>query len=182
MQGRVSEDITMPQLKKFVELGGTLITIGSSTGAAEEFGIPVSNYLAEMGPDGRERALPRDKFYVPGSLLRMNVDNTNPLAFGMPKTVDVFFENSPVFKLGPTVEMAHTSPVGWFAGKTVLDSGWAWGQQYLDGGTAVAEATVGEGKVVLLGPEVNFRDQPHGTYKLLFNGLYFGNAKDSPLK
>ena len=77
--------------------------------------------------------------------------------------------------------MQHTSPVGWFSGKQVLDSGWAWGQQYLDGGTAVAEATVGEGKVVLLGPEVNFRDQPHGTYKLLFNGLYYGSAKSAVL-
>ena len=47
---------------------------------------------------------------------------------------------------------------------------------------AVAEASVGEGKVVLLGPEVNFRDQPHGTYKLLFNGLYYGSAKPAALK
>jgi hypothetical protein len=142
----------------------------------------VKNYLTEVGPDGRERNLPNDKFYVPGSLLRMNVDNTNPLAYGMPKQVDVFFENSPVFKLEPTVELQHTSPVGWFSGKNLLDSGWVWGQQYLDGGTAVAEATVGEGKVVLLGPEVNFRDQPHGTYKLLFNGLYYGNAKAAVLQ
>ena len=183
MRGRISEETTVPQLKKFVELGGTIVTIGSSTNAAAEaFGLPVKNYLTEMGPDGRERNLPTDKFYVPGSLLRMNVDNTNPLAYGMPKQVDVFFDNSPVFKLEPTVELQHTSPVGWFSGKQVLDSGWAWGQQYLDGGTAVAEATVGEGKVVLLGPEVNFRDQPHGTYKLLFNGLYYGNAKDVVLQ
>ena len=62
-------------------------------------------------------------------------------------------DNSPVFKLEPTVEIQKTSPVGWFSGKQVLDSGWAWGQQYLDGGTAVAEASVGEGKVVLLGPD-----------------------------
>jgi hypothetical protein len=183
MRGRISEETTVPQLKKFVELGGTIVTIGnSSDAAAEAFGLPVKNYLTEMGPDGRERNLPNDKFYVPGSLLRMNVDNTNPLAYGMPKQVDVFFDNSPVFKLEPTVELQHTSPVGWFSGKQVLDSGWVWGQQYLDGGTAVAEATVGEGKVVLLGPEVNFRDQPHGTYKLLFNGLYYGNAKDVVLQ
>ena len=181
-QGRVSQETTIPALKKFVELGGTLVTIGSSTtNAAADFGLPVKSYLTEMGPDGRERSLPADKFYIPGSLLKMNVDNTNPLAYGMPTQVDVFFDNSPVFKLEPTVEMQHTAPVGWFAGKQVLDSGWAWGQQYLDGGTAVAESTVGEGKVVLLGPEVNFRDQPHGTYKLLFNSLYYGNAKSAPL-
>jgi hypothetical protein len=183
MVGRVSDDVTVPALKKFVELGGTLVTIGSSTNnAVTDFELPVKSYLTEMGPDGRERNLPADKFYIPGSLLRMNVDNTNPVAYGMPKQVDVFFDNSPVFKLEPTVELQKTAPVGWFTGKQVLDSGWAWGQQYLDGGTAVAESTIGEGKVVLLGPEVNFRDQPHGTYKLLFNSLYYGNAASTALK
>ena len=72
--------------------------------------------------------------------------------------------------------------MGWFSGTESLDSGWAWGQQYLDGGAALAEATVGEGKVVLLGPEVDFRAQPHGTFKLLFNGLYYGCAKPATLK
>jgi hypothetical protein len=182
MVGSVTEQNTFPQLKKFVESGGTVVTIGSSTSAAQWFGVPVTNYLEEMGPDGRERNLPAEKFYIPGSLLRMNVDNTNPLAYGMGKQVDVFYDNSPVFKLGPTVELQRTSPVGWFNGTQLLDSGWAWGQQYLDGGTAVAESSVGEGKVVLLGPSVNFRDQPHGTYKLLFNGLYYGSAKAAPLQ
>jgi hypothetical protein len=180
--GRVSEDKTLPQLKKFVESGGSIVTIGSSTSVGEALGLPLKSYLTEMGPDGRERALPRERFYIPGSLLKMTVDNTNPLAYGMPKQVDVFFDGSPVFKLGPEAQADHTSPVGWFQGTQVLDSGWAWGQQYLDGGTAVAEATVGEGKVVMLGPEVNFRDQPHGTFKLLFNGLYYGSAKAEELK
>lgn len=181
-QGRVSEDKTLPQLKKFVESGGSIVTIGSSTSVGEALGLPMKSYLTEMGPDGKERALPREKFYIPGSLLRMDVDNTNPLAFGMPKTVDVFFDGSPVFKLGPQAPAEHTQSVGWFQGSQVLDSGWAWGQQYLDGGTAIAEATVGEGKVVMLGPEVNFRDQPHGTFKFLFNGLYYGSAKPAELK
>jgi len=180
--GRITDDKTMPQLKKFVESGGSIVTIGSSTSLAEVFGLPVKNYLTEKGPDGKDRALPGEKFYIPGSLLRTNIDNTNPLAYGMPSQVDVFFDNSPVFRLEPNAELKHTAAVGWFSGTEVLDSGWAWGQQYLDGGTAVAEASVGEGKVMLLGPEVNFRDQPHGTYKLLFNGLYYGSAKAAALK
>jgi len=179
--GRFSDDRTFPQLQKFVESGGSVVTVGSSTSVADLFGIPVKNFLTEMGPDGRERALPREKFYIPGSLLKVNIDNRNPLAYGMPEQVDVFFDSSPVFRMEPTAQVKHTSAVGWFSGSTVLDSGWAWGQQYLDGGTAVAEAAVGEGRVVLLGPEVNFRDQPHGTYKLLFNGLYYGNAKSVAL-
>ncbi len=179
--GSISDAKTMPALKKFVESGGSIVTIGSSTSIAEVFGIPVKNYLTEKGPDGKDRALPGEKFYIPGSLLRTNIDNTNPLAYGMNPTVDVFYDNSPVFRLEPTAEMKKTNAVGWFSGSDVLSSGWAWGQQYLDGGTAIAEATVGEGKVVLLGPEVNFRDQPHGTYKLLFNGLYYGSAKAAEL-
>ena len=179
--GRISEDKTVPQLKKFVESGGSIVTIGSSTSVAELFGVPVKNYLTEKGPDGKDRPLPREKFYIPGSLLRTIVDNTNPLAYGMPRQLDIFFDSSPVFRLEPDSELKHTAAVAWFSGPDVLDSGWAWGQQYLDGGTAVAEASVGEGKVVLLGPEVNFRDQPHATYKLLFNGLYYGSAKAAAL-
>ena len=179
--GRITDEKTMPQLKKFVESGGTIVTIGSSTSSADEFGIPVKNYLTEVGADGKEHPLPREKFFIPGSLLKVNVDNTNPLAYGMPPQVDVFFDSSPVMKLEPNAELKHTSAVAWFSGPNVLDSGWAWGQQYLDGGTAVAEASVGEGKVVMLGPEVAFRAQPHATFKLLFNGLYYGSAKETTL-
>ena len=180
--GRISADKTMPQIRKFIESGGDVVTIGSSTSMAEVLGLPVKNYLTEMGPDGRERALPADKFYVPGSLLKISVDNTNPLAYGMPDKVDVFYDSSPVFKMSPDAGQKKVNSVGWFAGPEVLDSGWAWGQQYLNGGTAVAEASVGEGKVVLLGPEVAFRAQPHGTFKFLFNGLYYGSAKATELK
>jgi hypothetical protein len=179
--GRISDEKTVPQLQKFVQSGGSIVTIGSSTSIAEVFGIPVKSHLTEKGPDGRDRPLPRDKFYIPGSLMRVNVDNTNPLAYGMPKQLDVVFDSSPVFRLEPTAEMKKTSAVAWFSGTEPLRSGWAWGQQYIDGGTAVAEATVGEGKVLLLGPEVNFRDQPHGTFKFLFNGLYYGSAKGATL-
>ncbi|MGA3189477.1 MAG: M14 metallopeptidase family protein [Bryobacteraceae bacterium] len=166
--GRITEEKTMPEIKKFVESGGAIVTVGSSTTMAELLGVPVSNQLAN---------LPRDKFYIPGSLMRATIDNTNPLAYGMPKTVEMFFDNSPVFTLG-----AGVKPVATFAGKETLDSGWAWGQEYLDGGTAIAEAKVGEGKVLVMGPEVTFRGEPHATFKLLFNGVLYGNAQASQLK
>jgi hypothetical protein len=180
--GRFTEDKTLPQIKKFVESGGSVVTIGSSTSLGEMMGVPVKDYLTEKGPDGKDRALAREKFYIPGSLLKANIDNTNPLAYGMPSQVDVFFDNSPVFKMAPDAEQKKTSSVAWYSGPSVLDSGWAWGQQYLDGGTAVASASVGEGKVMLLGPEVAFRAQPHATFKLLFNGLYLGSAKPDAVK
>ena len=182
MTGSITADKTIPQLKKFVASGGQVITIGGSTSMAELLGVAVSNALVEMGPDGKERALPGEKFYIPGSLLKANIDNTQPLAFGMPEKVDVFFDNSPVFKLAPDAAQKKTSSVAWFNSTDILSSGWAWGRQYLNGGSAVVEASVGEGKVVLFGPEVAFRAQPHGTFKLLFNGLYSGSATSVELK
>ena len=64
------------------------------------------------------------------------------------------------------------TPVAWFPTATPLRSGWAWGQHYLEGGVAVAEAKIGEGRLMLFGPEITFRAQPHGTFKFLFNGIY----------
>jgi hypothetical protein len=60
--GRISVDKTMPQIKKFIESGGNVVTIGSSTSMAEVLGLPVANYMTEMGADGKEHALPQDKF------------------------------------------------------------------------------------------------------------------------
>jgi hypothetical protein len=95
----------------------------------------------------------------------------------MPLEAVVFFDNSPVFKLRPNAATQGISAVAWFTGTKPLVSGWAWGEQLLDGGTAVAEASLGRGKLFLLGPEVTFRGQSHGTFKLLFNALYAGSAE-----
>lgn len=179
--GKLTEETTIPQLRKFVAAGGTVIDIGSSTSMAELLGVPLANHLTEMGKDGTRHALPRDKYYVPGSLLKVRFDTSMPLAYGMPKEADVFFENSPVFDLLPDAGTKRTQAVAWFESAAPLDSGWAWGQQYLKDGVAVAEAQVGEGKVIALGPEVTFRGQSHGTFKLLFNGLYYGSGKNVTL-
>jgi hypothetical protein len=179
-QGRISAETTIPQIKKFLDAGGSIVTVGSSTSMAQLLGVPVTNALVDKNAEGREVPLAREKFYIPGSLMRVTIDNTDPLAYGMPKTADVDFDSSPVFHITPS-DSVKTTNVAWYAGKETLDSGWALGQAYLDGGTAVAEANVGQGKVIVIGPEVTFRGQPHGTFKLLFNGLFYGNATATTL-
>jgi hypothetical protein len=180
--GVITAEKTIPQIKKFVDSGGSVVTIGSSTTMGEILGVPVSNHLTEKAPDGKDRPLPAEKFYIPGTLLKANIDNTQPLGFGMPSQVDVLYDNSPLYNLAPDAAQKHTTSVGWFSGTDTVSSGWAWGSQYLAGGTAIAEARVGEGSVTLLGPEVTFRGQPHGTYKLLFNGVYSGTTQAVTLK
>ena len=174
--GNVTAEKTVPALRQFVENGGTLIAIGSSTNIARHFGLPVTSAMVERSPDGTQRPLPREKYYVPGSILRVAVDGASPLAYGMADHVDVFFSNSPVFTLLPDASRKGVRPVAWFDSAEPLRSGWAWGQSYLQAGVIAVDASVGKGRVVLLGPEVTFRAQPHGTFKFLFNGLYYGSA------
>ena len=161
----------------FVEEGGTIVTIGSSAALAQHFGLPVTAALTETGPDGAVRPLPNTKFYVPGSVLETSVDNNLPVAYGLPEKVDVFFANSPAFRLLPDASARRTRPVAWYSSAEPLRSGWAWGQHYLNGAVAIAEADVGEGKVYLFGPEITFRGQPHGTFKFLFNAIQLAGAK-----
>ena len=177
MQGAYTAAQTFPQLKKFVEAGGTVLGVGrSAMNLAELFDLPVGNHLVEKSPDGTERQLPTEKYYVPGSVLRMVVDNTAPIAHGITNPVDVFFDNSPVFRLDPSATAKGVKPIAWFDSPTPLRSGWAYGQGYLNGGVQVLDATVGKGKLFLFGPEITFRAQPHGTFKFLFNGIYLSTA------
>ena len=109
---------------------------------------------------------------MPGSVLRAAVDTSAPSAAGTEDHIDLFFNNSPVFRLAPNASARGIRPVMWFDSANPLRSGWAWGQNYLEGGTTAFEAAVGRGMVFAFGPEITFRAQPHGTFKFLFNGIY----------
>jgi len=171
--GRISADTSVPQLKKFLEEGGNIVTIGSSTNLAYHLKLPVRNALVEMNVNNQERALPSEKFYIPGSLLITRFDSTQAAAYGMHSQADVYFDGSPVFNLAPeAVVTGAVKPIAWFATDKVLHSGWAWGQAYLKDGVAAFVAKVGKGKLYAFGPEITFRGQTHGTFKLLFNQLY----------
>ena len=167
--GRITADKTIPKIREFMEKGGTVIAIGSSAAnLAAQLKLPVENQLVENGAP-----LPRTKFYVPGSVLTARVDTQNPLGAGMGEHTDFFFDDSPVFKLGPGAAAAGVKAVAWFDSKTPLHSGWAWGQNYLENGAIAIEAKVGKGSALLFGPEILQRAQPHGTFKMLFNSIYY---------
>jgi hypothetical protein len=170
--GRITADTSIPQLKRFLEDGGSIITIGSSTNLAYQLKLPVRNALVEMN-SFQEKPLPLEKFYIPGSLLRVQVDTTQAATWGMPCTTDVYFDGSPVFKLAPEgIITGQVKPLAWFTSDKPLHSGWGWGQAYLKDGVAAFYALIGRGKYYAFGPEITFRGQTHGTFKFLFNQLF----------
>ncbi|MEP7211615.1 MAG: M14 metallopeptidase family protein [Acidobacteriota bacterium] len=78
-------------LKKFVEAGGTLVFLNrASDFAIEQFNLPIRDLT---------KGLPRKDFYIPGSILRTELDLTSPIAKGMPKESIAWFENGPVFEI-----------------------------------------------------------------------------------
>jgi hypothetical protein len=148
------------------------VTIGSSTALAYQLGLPVRTALSEL-VNGEERPLPGEKFYIPGSVLQVQVSTTDAATMGMPPQADMVFARSPVFRVGPGAVMnRQIRPLAWFGSDRPLRSGWAWGQNYLKDGLAAFAAPVGAGTFYAFGPEIIFRGQAQGTYKLLFNQLY----------
>ena len=152
----ISADKTLPQLKQFTEQGGSLVAVGGASAIGQALDLPVKNHLAGL----RNAA-----FYIPGALLKVRVDAANPIAYGSGDEAIVFYDNSPVFDV-------TSGGIARFEGSATLQSGWAWGQENLASGIAIAQLPLGAGRVVLLGPEVAFRGQPHGTFRFLFNSLY----------
>ncbi|TFV94636.1 peptidase [Algoriphagus kandeliae] len=172
MLGNFSAEKSVPAIEAFLQNGGNVITVGSATELAFHLGLPVKDALVEMGADGQERPLSSEKYYIPGSVLEMHVDNSKPINYGMGEKSYIMFNRSPVFHLSPEAANEGVKALAWFGEEEPLRSGWAWGQAYLKNGVTAFEAPVGKGKLFAFGPEITFRSQSHGTFKMLFNGLY----------
>ena len=158
-------------LKHFVESGGWLIAVDEAVDfAIEQFGLPVRNVAAGKRPS---------EFFIPGSLIRISIDETDPLAFGMPSAGISFFVDSQVLDIVPPASEGkqraerHTDTYVKYAQDDFLASGWAHGaERHLAGKPAGVRVPLGRGQVVLLAFEPTFRGQPRGTFKLLFNPIF----------
>jgi hypothetical protein len=148
-----------------------VVAIGSSTNLAYHLGVPVMNALVDSATGER---LLREKYFMPGSVHQVRVDNSHPVAYGLPEILDIYFNNNPVFRLG---RRSGLNRIAWFDSDEPLRSGWAWGQEYLQNGVVAVDARVGEGKLFLFSPLITFRAQPHGTFKLLFNAIFLSIAE-----
>jgi hypothetical protein len=158
-------------LRGFVEDGGTLVCLNrASDFAIEQFKLPLRNVVA---------GLPRTDYYVPGSILRIELDTSHPIAKGMPKESIAWAEDSPVFDVtngtgsgndGVSASSVHI--IAWYPkDKDPLLSGWLLGGNRIKGKAALVEVTMGKGRIILFGFRPQYRGQSLATYPLLFNSL-----------
>lgn len=151
-------------LRAFVQKGGTMVTLGGSSNfAIERFGLSVRNVTT--GKSTKE-------FWCPGSTLKVKVDNSNPIAYGMPAdALAVYLMGNPAFALTPTAHNERYEIVVKYADRDLLQSGWLIGEDTLARTGGVVAAHLGSGKIVLIGFRTQHRAQTYGTFKLLFNNL-----------
>ena len=159
-------------LREFVEQGGTLVCLNrASDFAIEQFKLPVRNVVA---------GLSQKEFFVPGSILRIELDTTHPIAKGMPRETIAWVEDSPVFEViqprnvgdGDHVSESDVRVIARYpATGNPLLSGWLLGADRLQGKAALVEVTLGKGRIVLFGFRPQYRGQSLATYPLLFNAI-----------
>jgi hypothetical protein len=156
-------DAGVQNLREFVNDGGMLVTMDDAAiFAARQFALPVKNAL---------EGVPSKDLYIPGSLLKVVLDTDNPLAYGMPRETAAFVQGNGAFDVSGNAKAVATYPL-----TNPLMSGWLLGEEKLHGKAAVVDVPVGQGRVILLSIRPQFRAQVRGTYKLLFNALYYGPA------
>jgi hypothetical protein len=147
-------------LARFVENGGTLICFdGSCRNLIREWKLPLRNVL-----DGVRSS----DFYCPGSILRIDVDTTNPIARTMSKDTDAYFINSSAFE---ATDSGKVQVVARYAKDNLLRSGWLRGEERIKDKIALAEITSGKGRIVLFAFRPQHRGQTWGTFPFIWNAI-----------
>ncbi len=157
-------------LKNFVTNGGTLIFInGSCSMALKHFDLPVRSVLENAG---------KEDFICTGSLLRMDFDNTHPVAYGMPKQAPAVFSGSFAFQIMPSfISKKEPVSVARYAANNLLMSGWMYGGKAIRQKSSILDVPLGKGRIILLGFPIQFRGQPYATFKLLFNSIFYAGSQ-----
>lgn len=167
-------------LQEFVEQGGTLVCMDQSTNIViDHFNVPVENLV---------RGKPSEEFFCPGSVLRLSMDTSHPLGFGMPEWYAGYFARSQAFAIKEAAnkddprDPANRFPatvVSRFSDTVVLESGWIRGEELIQDQAAIVDVEYGKGNIYLLGISVQRRGQPHGTFKILFNAILASALEDA---
>jgi hypothetical protein len=150
-------------LKQFVEKGGTLVAFGNSYEfVVKEFDLKVRNSVTRLNSK---------EFFCPGSTIKVDIDNTHPLAYGMPDEGLVLFRSGPAFEIIPGRQNEAYETIVRYKDEDLLKSGWLIGEDRIAKKSAMITTDYGEGEIILIGFRTQHRDQTDGTFKLLFNTI-----------
>jgi len=150
----------------FVRGGGTIVAWNQgTTSAVNALKLPVKNVVAGVA---------RKDYFTGGSIMRAVIDVRHPVMAGMPEQADVFVNGSPVFT---TMEGFEGTVLAKYPAEgTLLRSGFLNGEKYMRGYAAALDVKHDRGHVVLFAFQPQWRGQPQGTFRVVFNSAFFGGA------
>ena len=148
-------------LDKFVQGGGTLYTWSGAWRFLQQY----MNVDVKAVNDG----LDRTEFNIPGSLLRVNVDTSHPLGFGLTDETAIFFRRDSAWP----ANMGDANVIASYPADDLLLSGWIQGEDVLVNQAAMIEIPRGKGRMVMTGFYPEYRGQAHQTYKMMFNAIFY---------
>ena len=155
-------------LRDFVVAGGTLVLLNRACDfAIDQFTLPVRDVVA---------GLPKTEFYVPGSILRIELNTSHPIARGMPYQTIAWAEDSPAFEVfqkpQSDIPVKDVTVIASYPRtSSPLLSGWLLGANRIRYKAALVEIKMGQGHLVLFGFRPQYRAQSLATYPLFFNAL-----------
>ena len=173
------------KIKEWVEMGNTLITIGSASSWAIKKNI-VEESLVKSKKDSifsRKRYVDAreniGKERIGGSILSVDLDLTHPLAFGYRDTSIPIYKNNNVF-INTTKN--HYSSVGIYSKKPHIDG---YISKYnmkhnIPGSSSLIVSKVKSGRVIIFADNPNFRGTWYGTNKLFLNAIFLGQNISVP--
>jgi hypothetical protein len=151
----------------FVRNGGTVVCLSNASPfVIQQLRLPVRNVVASLRPE---------EFFLRGSIVEVTADTTHPVMAGMPEKAAVFVDGSPVFETLDGFEgtvLARYADTG-----SPLLSGYLIGEKYLNGKSAALDVRVGSGHVVLIGFRPEWRGQPFGAFRVLFNAALYATGR-----
>ena len=158
-----ANDARAAAVEAFVRDGGTLVCFNRSAAfAISRLKLPVKDVAA---------GLDRQRFFAGTSLLNVAVDPGQRVMAGMPERAAVFFSSSPAFE---PLEGFSGTVLARYPESAVLASGFLLGESVLAGKAAALDVPYGNGRVILLGFRPQWRGQPFGTFRVIFNALLLG--------
>lgn len=123
-----------------------------------------------------KRSLTRDQHFAPGTIVRVQVDTTSAIGYGMPADTFGFYENSPFFTIGDGFASQRISVVARYPNVELVGSGWLKGEEFMAGKAAVVVVDLSPGRIVLFGLRPQHRAQTRATFPLLFNAFYMATG------
>jgi len=160
----------LEELRKFVDAGGVLITLGEASAVPAEFGL---------APDV-EVSRPSKAFYAPGPIVTAKVEKPrHPILYGYPEGQPMTVRWASTTLLSLPLRDQNDVIMSLPGGDKSVQSGLMVAASEVKNRPAIVDLPVGQGQVLMFTTNPIYRWQNFGEFRMLYNALFsYRNLRD----